>query len=467
MKITRTLLIASLFAATLQVNAEGKQFLYQTSFESPKEQKSFNSQETLEKYLHGFGYLSQFLTLSASFPLPTGSTEMMYTIPTDAIQFKPIPSKQPITYSAQYILQPSQSLPDTLKAACSCKYEQGCISTSTQSTGSWKFVYVSNPATAQGMQHLLRTTHDYQCTYQFKTSKSTSIIHVNKDQYYDCTPPKPDYLPDFKGKTSFLYQLAHKDSSLFCTGGALSAIAMKTPINAEDTNQSCSSVADPIDTSSGTVFEKKIDYISPLDHTFKVERFYNSNLRQWQFYYSQHISQSPPYVTITRPNGDTYKFINTGHSFTPVGNLAGSLEYVDKTKTTIKYTLPSGKIEFYNTTSGALSKIIDRQGHAIIFAPSLNKGSATNFLGQKLIFSSLNGKLTSAELPNGQSIKYTYTGPYLTKVTYPNGSSISYQYSDNPNQLGLLIAAYDSNHRKVSSWTYSNSNQAISNNQLQ
>jgi len=253
------------------------------------------------------------------------------------------------------------------------------------------------------------------------------------------------------------------------------------PLGAVVTGQTC--VADPINVSTGNVFERATDYAAAGPNPLTFERYYNSmgsNVHvlgnfyttnasslgaNWRTNYDRYLETLTGGMVAERPDGKTLRFTLQGSTWTPNGDVDYTLTQSGST-----WTLkgPDDTVETY-TMSGstaAMQSIQQRNGYTQTLSYSGGKlSTVTDSYGRTLNMSYSGSLLQSVSTPDSTSISFGYStsggSNVLTSVTYPTGT-LSYQYGNSSFPLALT-AVIDENSNTLSTWAYDSQGRATSN----
>jgi RHS repeat-associated protein len=235
----------------------------------------------------------------------------------------------------------------------------------------------------------------------------------------------------------------------------------------------CDGVGDPINTSSGDVFEAVTDYQTAGQNRLDYTRYYNSLTvaytfaselgTNWRSNYDRFLQlNSGSQVIAERPDGQLIGFTNTGGSW-------GTDSDVDYTLTgsgtTWTLTDHSGTTEVYSTFNGTealLQSITLRNGYTKNLAYNSNGqlATVTDSYGRQLVFTYTNGVVSTVTTPDGLVLTYGYNSvnnpdDQLTSVSYSTSPPTSQQYLyQNSNLPYALTGIVDENGSTYASWTY-------------
>jgi RHS repeat-associated protein len=246
------------------------------------------------------------------------------------------------------------------------------------------------------------------------------------------------------------------------------AICMVGEINIPK-NNGCNDnqVGDPIDTTTGNVFEIQTDYIGFGNVPLKWARYYNSMSlfykpviaglgSHWQHNYSANIQLlASNLVGIVRPDGKIFAFISSGNNqwFSADKNI---LLKLTKTATGWQIINTNDETEIYDN-NGKLTSITTHNRFTITLKyDTLGRlSTVTDHNGRKLLLIyNVKNNITQIINPLGKATTYTYDDQNnLSTVTYPDLTTRQYlyEYTAFPHAITGLI---DENGKRLMTWTY-------------
>ncbi len=244
-------------------------------------------------------------------------------------------------------------------------------------------------------------------------------------------------------------------------------------------NKSCKVSADPVDLSSGDLYEEFTDAVVHSPNPIVIKRYYSTK-SGWSFSFSRRIQREEGsierIITAIRDDGSRYSFVKFDSEYIAQDDgFNGTLNYVAKDNETPYYELrmPNGDIEIYpvykNKEVAFLQKIVTPKRYTTTLTPVEGKAATDIDDGFGHVVRFENNKGANQEflirLPNNQVIVYRYTQGNLTSVRYPNGRSVQYQYQSiaslrNP----ILNQIQDAYSQMISAWLYNKDNRVASNN---
>jgi YD repeat-containing protein len=233
--------------------------------------------------------------------------------------------------------------------------------------------------------------------------------------------------------------------------------------------------AQPIDLATGNTYIAQSDLSIPgLGGGLSLSRTWNSLLpaRQnsypfmfgtgWRSNYEERLIfvSGDAYLKYLRADGSVWSFAPISLGTTSVYKAAAP---TDDTTTTITngspswtLTAKSGEKRLFDTTTGALVSIVDRNGNATVLSyDSANRlATVTDAASRHLYFhypDTSNTLVSSVTSDVGLSTAYAYDGQgRLTQFTKPDNTSISFEY----NAQSLITAVKDYDNKTLESHTY-------------
>ncbi len=244
----------------------------------------------------------------------------------------------------------------------------------------------------------------------------------------------------------------------------------KTLGNSDDRSGGCH-CGDPIDQSTGNVFEQKTDYTTAGQNPLALTRYYNSmGLASnkftyattlgpnWRTNYDRWLNVSGSSAYAERPDGQVLNFTLSGSTWSSdtdvdytLTNSGSTYTLTDHYDTVESYTVSSGK--------GTLNSITFRNGYVLTLSYSSGllyevTDSYSRILGPFTYTSSL---LTNVETPDSSTgVTYGYTSGLLTTVQYPTtggATTLTYVYG-NSSFPDALTQITDQNSIQYANWVY-------------
>ena len=235
----------------------------------------------------------------------------------------------------------------------------------------------------------------------------------------------------------------------------------------------CAGVGDPINVSSGNVFEQVTDYESAGQNKLSYIRYYNSLSgpgtyvytlgSNWRSNYDQYLQfPSDNLIIAERPDGQEITFNNTGGSWITDGDVDYTLT---QSGTTWTLTDRNDTTEVYSDTGwgfGLLQSITLRNGYAQTMTYDSDDllTTVTDSYGRQLTFTYSNWVVSTVTTPDGLVLTYgynsiVYTDDQLASVSYSTGPVTSQHYLyQNANFPYSLTSIQDENGATYASWTY-------------
>jgi YD repeat-containing protein len=240
-------------------------------------------------------------------------------------------------------------------------------------------------------------------------------------------------------------------------------------------NQGKTPQASPIDLATGNTFITESDLSVPgLGGGLSLSRTWNSLLPErqnsypfmfgtgWRSTYEERLIfvSGDGYVKYLRADGSVWSFAPISLGTTSVYKAAAP---ADDTTTTITngspswtLTTKSGEKRLFDSTTGALVSIVDRNDNATVLSyDSANRlTTVTDAAARHLYFhypDSSSTLVSSVTFDVGLSTAYTYDSQgRLTQFTKPDNTSISFEY----NAQSLITAVKDYENKILESHTY-------------
>ncbi len=231
----------------------------------------------------------------------------------------------------------------------------------------------------------------------------------------------------------------------------------------------CDGVGDPINVSSGDVFEEVNDYETTGQNKLSYIRYYNSLSvastlaselgSNWRSNYDRFLQFiSSTLITAERPDGQELNFYNNGGGWICDSDVDYTLT---PSGTTWTLTDHNDTTEVYDGTFGLLQSIMLRNGYTqtMIYVNG-QLATVTDSYTRQLAFTYSNGTVSTVTTPDGLVLTYGYNSVYYTNdqlasVSYSTSPVTSQHYLyQNSNQPYALTSVQDENGATYRSWTY-------------
>jgi YD repeat-containing protein len=264
--------------------------------------------------------------------------------------------------------------------------------------------------------------------------------------------PEPD-CPEGENKVTI------NDNEWYCT-----AVSPSGPLAATNNNgqSGCNYTPKPINISTGGKFFVQSNFIGQGVNPLRLNFYYNSNSNEavWTSTYRQSLIVAEDAIAAKRPDGQILTFIVNGG----VINVESQRqERLVLNADTYELTLANNMLESYSS-SGQLLSIRYPNG----LSHSLSYGTDTITITRKndsLVLGLTGGNVTSATLPDGSVINYSYdtAGGFerLRTVTYADNTTRTYAY-DNASFPSYITSIQDANGNTISTVQYDSEGRAIS-----
>lgn len=235
----------------------------------------------------------------------------------------------------------------------------------------------------------------------------------------------------------------------------------------------CDGVGDPINTSSGDVFETVTDYQTAGQNKLKYIRYYNSLTvaytfalelgTNWRSNYDRFLQlTSSSQVTAERPDGQEIGFTGSGGSWASDSDVDYTLTQSGTTWTLTDHDDTTEVYSAINDTEAILQSITLRNGYSQTLTYNSNGqlATVTDSYGRQLVFTYSNGVVSTITTPDSLVLTYGYNSVYntddqLASVSYSTSPTTNQQYlyqnSDFPFALTGIL---DENGATYASWTY-------------
>lgn len=234
-------------------------------------------------------------------------------------------------------------------------------------------------------------------------------------------------------------------------------------------NQPGPTCGDPINITTGNVFETENDYTGAGPFPLKLVRYYNSQSTEagvfgtaWSFGYGAHIvAMSSTSMDVYRPDHRMLVFNLVNNAWVPDADV---IDKLTATATGWSYTTGNDMVETYDTT-GKLLSITQRGGltQTLSYDTQGLLSTVTGPFGRTLQFTyDASGRIISLTDPAGQSYTYAYdANNNLISVTYPDATTRGYLY-ENTSFPNALTGLMDENGIRYNTWSYDTAGYAIS-----
>ena len=225
----------------------------------------------------------------------------------------------------------------------------------------------------------------------------------------------------------------------------------------------CNLVKDPINFSSGNVFETEVDYQSNSTDQISFSRYYNSSDGYWRHNFSAHLRFDTNQTTVVMSDGREANFNVQGQTISASPDELGVLT----TQNSNWLYVDTQNNQYAFNSSGQLTQLTNSSGkiYTLTYVNFPTIGVTTNF-GVTFTIQEDGFHQPHQFSIGGLSINYTYNDSlHLTQATQTNGNQTrtrSYQYTD-PNNPSLLTGLTDERGIQISSWSYDSQGRAISN----
>jgi RHS repeat-associated protein len=243
-------------------------------------------------------------------------------------------------------------------------------------------------------------------------------------------------------------------------------------------NDDCPHCGDPIDASTGNVYEIETDYAGTGPFPLNLTRYYNSQSTlsaglaagalgaNWSHHLGSNlVTVSATSMEMVRADGKAITFTLASGNWTADADINAKLVPVLSgiTLTGWNYTTEEDHVESYDA-SGKLVSIANRAGLKQTFAydASGRLVSVTDPFARTLSFSyDANNRIIGFTDPSARAYAYAYdANNNLIAVTYPDGKARKYLYeiAAFPH---LMTGLADENGVRLSTWTYDSKGVAI------
>jgi RHS repeat-associated protein len=252
-------------------------------------------------------------------------------------------------------------------------------------------------------------------------------------------------------------------------------LTITAPVVAKNNGKCACGVGDPIEVSTGNVFEQATDYATAGPNQLAFIRSYNSMTGSdikavdlggnWRSNYDRYLTIAGSTATAERPDGRVVSFVQTGGQWLADSDVDITLE---NSGSAWVLTDHDDTVETYGSSSVGslqLTSITARGGYTQTLSYNSNAqiSAVTDSYGRTLSFYYTGAQLTSLATADGTTITYGYntTQDHLTSVTYPGSATVTYVYenSEYPFELTGII---DELGNRFATWTYDDFNRATS-----
>ncbi len=219
----------------------------------------------------------------------------------------------------------------------------------------------------------------------------------------------------------------------------------------------------PLLISNGNKFQRESDYSGSKPFPLNINRYYNSQLGEWRFSYSDRLYFSHNDIHYVRADGQSRWFILDAERW----KVAIDPELDLQQEADESWTLTSTDKKTYRfDSSGRLVKVINRQGisHSLAYGADSHLQTVTHSLGGQLTFVIDNDKVLEITSPAGGRYQYDYdgVGGLLKTVLLPGlQNPRTYHYEDE-RFSNYLTGITDANGVRYSTWSYDDQGRAIS-----
>lgn len=213
----------------------------------------------------------------------------------------------------------------------------------------------------------------------------------------------------------------------------------------------CESVGDPINYTTGNLYQRESDYVSPANPNLRFERYYNSlgqnqegyrvNLgERWRHSFDRKVnyieSQAIYTAFVHRPDGKVFAFNFYNDAFHSADlDVVSTLERLYSMGNPIgwKYTHQEDDLVEVYDVEGKLTSITNRGGVELALSYNADDRleNVTDSFGRELNFTYTGDRLATMTDPDGEVYEYAYNGSgMLESVTYPDLTEREYLYND-------------------------------------
>lgn len=219
----------------------------------------------------------------------------------------------------------------------------------------------------------------------------------------------------------------------------------------------------PMNIATGNKFFVRNEFLSQGISPLALTLFYNSSASEnlWSMYYLQSLNITTGIVQANRHDGQVINFIRRDD-----GTIVTSSQLSERlllNGDNYELTLANNTMETYNT-SGQLLSIRYPSGltHSLSYASNTIKITNKN---DSLVLDLTGDNVTSATLPDGSIINYTYDTASgvdrLLTTTYADNNTRTYLY-ENSSFPYYITGILDENNNRISSVVYDDQGRAIS-----
>jgi RHS repeat-associated protein len=231
---------------------------------------------------------------------------------------------------------------------------------------------------------------------------------------------------------------------------------------------------DPIDNTTGNLFDVQQDYVGGGPFPLQLVRHYNSLGSSagpfgfnWSHGFGASIQQlSGTSTKVVRGGGKALTFTLNSGVWTQEANVNSRLTQLTNAGVTTgwSYTTGDDNVETYNA-SGKLTAITNRAGltQTLGYDAQGRLSSVTDPFGRTLGFTyDAQNRITGMSNPAGGAYVYAYDGNgNLISIRYPDGATRGYVY-ENSAFLHALTGIVDENGARFATWGYNAGGLAIS-----
>ncbi|MFN7922272.1 MAG: RHS repeat-associated core domain-containing protein [Bryobacteraceae bacterium] len=234
-----------------------------------------------------------------------------------------------------------------------------------------------------------------------------------------------------------------------------------------------SALVDPVDGATGQFYDSVNDFALGGPLQFGFWRYYSSALSQTGVASALGINWMSNFDECLNVAGDSAKLLLFGGSVVDFKKQGGRwamaapgdtvYQLVEK-QTTFRLMDPTTRwIHTFDTDSGALLKIEDRNGNAITVAPGpFGPVSAKDGFGRTLTFTYTGGRLSKVTDQAGRTVTYAYNGNLLLSAVDIYKQTTKYTYDNSGVRVGLLTKTQLPLGNVPTTQTYDGSGRVIS-----
>jgi RHS repeat-associated protein len=237
----------------------------------------------------------------------------------------------------------------------------------------------------------------------------------------------------------------------------------------------CVACGEPINVSTGNVFERVTDYQTAGANQFSFARYYNSLANSttyavrvgvnWRSNYDRYLRLSASAIVAERPDGQQVTFALSNGAWTADTDRDYKLTSSGSTWT---LTDSNDSVETYsalNPNEALLQSIRARSGYTqtLQYDASNELASVSDSYNRQLNFTYANGRLATVTTPDSLILNYGFTGNKLTSVSYSTTPATSQTYLyENAALPSALTGIVDENGNRFVTWTYDSMGRGLS-----